>query len=100
MKTYTFDSTNPYWDKNFDFDMLFLHAKQNYFNDKLQADGFVLFSDVLTQLGFPVDDSISDDWKWDLNNNDDDRYVDFGIKRVPNEGTFDLNFNIRDQGGV
>lgn len=94
MKTYTFDSTNPYWDKNFDYDMLFLHAQQNYFNDKLQVDGFVLFTDVLTHLGFPVDDSIDEDLKWVLDSSSDDNYVDFGIEGDFNTCIFELHFNI------
>jgi hypothetical protein len=92
MRIYTFDSTNPYWEKNFDYDMLFLHAQQNYFNDKLQADGFVLFTDVLTHLGFPVDDSIDEDLKWVLTERD--CYVDFGIEGDFNTCVFELLFDI------
>lgn len=94
MKTYTFDNTNPYWDKNFDFVMLFLRAKQNWFNDKLQVDGFVLFTDVLTQLGFPIDDSVDEDLKWVLDSSSNDNYIDFGIEGDFNTGICKLYFNI------
>lgn len=99
MKTYVFDNTNPYYsnDKKA-YNELFLRAKQNYFNDKLNAYGFVDFNDVLDQLGFPVDDSLND-WRWDLESDGlhkRDNFVDFGIEEDMGTGFYNLHFNIED----
>lgn len=93
MKTYVFDNTNPYYNSDEKvFNELFLHAKQNYFNDKFLVYGFVDFNDVLDQLGFPVDDSLND-WRWDRESAD---FIDFGIEEDMSTGFYNLHFNIED----
>ena len=93
MVDYEFNNTNPYWSNENGYNELFLHAMQNYFNDKLYADGCVTSNDVLTRLGFPVDDSIVENWRWKL---DEDGFVDFGIEHDLETNFFNLHFNIKE----
>lgn len=48
-----FDSTNPNWDKNPNFSMMFLRGQQNYLNDILHTRGHVFLNEVYDALGFP-----------------------------------------------
>ena len=51
--TALFHSSNPNWQPVHDFNLMFLTQTQNYMNDKLEAEGFLLLNDVLTALGLP-----------------------------------------------
>lgn len=48
-----FDSTNPNWDKNPQFSMMFLRGQQNILNDILHTRGHVFLNEVYDALGFP-----------------------------------------------
>lgn len=48
-----FDSSNPNWDKNPQFSMMFLRGRQNYLNDILHTRGHVFLNEVYDALGFP-----------------------------------------------
>lgn len=79
----SFDSRNPYWDKDQAYNWMFLRFKQNFFNDKLRADGYVFLNDVLTELGFPKTRAGQEvGWVYDPNNPNIDNYVDFGAFEV------------------
>lgn len=47
-----FDSTNPNWDKNPSFSMMFLRGQQNILNDLLHTRGHVFLNEVYDALGF------------------------------------------------
>ncbi len=47
-----FDSTNPNWDKNPQFSMMFLRGQQNILNDILHTRGHVFLNEVYDALGF------------------------------------------------
>ena len=96
----SFDSRNPYWDKDQAYNWMFLRFKQNFFNDKLRADGYVFLNDVLTELGFPKTRAGQEvGWVYDPKNPNIDNYVDFGAFEVVlhernNERAILLAFNV------
>lgn len=47
-----FDSSNPNWDPNPNFSMMFLRGQQNYLNDILHTRGHVFLNEVYDALGF------------------------------------------------
>lgn len=47
-----FDSSNPNWDKNPSFSMMFLRGQQLYLNDILHTRGHVFLNEVYDALGF------------------------------------------------
>ena len=48
-----FDSSNPNWDKNPAFSMMWLRGQQNILNDILHTRGHVFLNEVYDALGFP-----------------------------------------------
>lgn len=48
-----FDSSNPNWDQNPNFSMMFLRGMQNKLNDILHTRGHVFLNEVYDALGFP-----------------------------------------------
>ena len=48
-----FDSSNPNWDKNPAFSMMWLRGQQNIVNDLLHTRGHVFLNEVYDALGFP-----------------------------------------------
>lgn len=49
-----FDESSPNWTESPEYNKSFLINQQNYFNDKLRADGFVFLNDVRRALGVPL----------------------------------------------
>ena len=99
-----FEESNPNWDKNAEYNMMFLKTVQTYCNDLLKANGFLFLNDVYKQLG--IEPSIAGQsvgWIYDENNPIGDNYVDFGLyketencKRFVNgyENVILLDFNV------
>ena len=80
-----FDAGNPNWEKDADYNFMFLRAEQNWANDKLRADGHLFWNDVLVRLGFdkcPEGQIVG--WVYDGTG---DNYVDFGICDMKRERT-------------
>lgn len=75
-----FDARNPLWDSHPDTVLFLLRAKQNWFNDRLNAFGYVFLNDVLEELGFEKT-RIGQEVGW-IKNGDGDCYIDFGITPV------------------
>lgn len=48
-----FDSSNPNWDKNPTFSMMWLRGQENILNDLLHVRGHVFLNEVYDALGFP-----------------------------------------------
>jgi hypothetical protein len=75
-----FDESNPYWEKDSDYNLMFLRAQQNYANNKLIANGYLFLNDVYEMLGFPKTKAGQVvGWTYRKNQPNGDNYVDFGI---------------------
>jgi hypothetical protein len=80
--SFIFDDLNPHWEKNGDFNRMFLGAQQQYANDRLRAHGYLFLNDVLKDLGFePTQTGQFVGWLYDPDNplKTGDGYVDFGV---------------------
>lgn len=78
--SFFFEADNPYWEKDGNYNRMFLLAQQQYANDKLKADGFLYLNDVLYTLGIPKTKAGQIvGWVYNPENPKGDNYVDFGI---------------------
>lgn len=85
-----FDNTCSAWDRDPDYNLQFLKAKQCYMNNKLQRDGFVFLNDVYDELGLPrtrAGQVVG--WIYDENNAVGDNHIDFGIYETHRESSRD-----------
>lgn len=88
--------TTTSWQRQPEYNLAFLSAKQNYCNDRLRARGFVLLNDVYDELGL-------DRTKpgcvvgWMLGNGDN--FIDFGIFADSNQDRF-IDFMRGEEGGI
>ena len=98
-----FDETCKGYERETQYNLMFLRAQQQFANDKLMADGFLFLNDVYDMLGIdktPTGQLVG--WKYDeLNNDVGDNYVDFGImetNRETEDGGYEpvilLDFNV------
>ncbi len=86
-----FDEASPYWDKVPQYNQMFLQIKQNEFNVKLQAEGFVFLNDVYEALGLPKSRAGQIvGWLYDEDNPLGDNYIDFGMYDVNKPGARDF----------
>lgn len=77
-----FDEGSKEWSKTPEFNLLFLKAKQEYFNNLLQARGHVFLNEVYDALDIPRSQAGSV-VGWILGKNNDN-YIDFGIYDLMN----------------
>lgn len=72
---------NPNWEKNGEYNLLFLKAQQRYANDLLRAKKRLFLNEVYDMLGFPRTKAGQVvGWVYDPEKNGiGDNYVDFGI---------------------
>jgi hypothetical protein len=97
-----FDQLSPSWNKQPEYNMIFLRAQQNYFNDLLLSRGHIFLNEVYDALGIPRSRAGAV-VGWILSK-DGDNYVDMGIyssdremaRRFVNgdEGAILLDFNV------
>lgn len=86
-----FDVGNKYWEKDAEYNFMFLRSEQNFANDKLRADGHLFLNDVLVRLGFDkVPEGQIVGWIYDPEGDNGDNYVDFGIYDMRKESTRDF----------
>lgn len=71
-----FDETCPNWERNNSYNKMFLTTQQEYANQRLRAQGFLLLNDVYRSLGFEQT-TAGAVVGWALGEGDD--YVDFGM---------------------
>lgn len=73
-----FDSSNPNWEKNAAYNLMWLRGIENYMNDLLKTRGHVLLNDVYDALGYPrTPDGAIRGWIYDRDS--DSEYISFGI---------------------
>lgn len=78
-----FDESNPNWDPNPNFSLMFLRGKQNWANDVLRTRGHIFLNEVYDALGFdhtPAGAVLG--WV----KGEGDGYVDFGLYDQGKEG--------------
>lgn len=75
-----FEQSNPNWEKDSEYNLMFLNAQQRYANDLLQARGHLYLNEVYDMLGIPRSKAGQVvGWIYDEKNPVGDNYVDFGI---------------------
>lgn len=81
-----FDEYCTGWDKNPEFNLLFLKNQQRFANEKLKAQGYLFLNDVYESLGIPKSQAgQSVGWIYDINDPCCSNYVDFGIYDLHDE---------------
>lgn len=91
-----FDSTNPNWSPNSEYNRIFIECQQNYANHMLQARGHVFLNDVYDQLGFDrTTPGAVVGW---VRNGNGDGFIDFGIDEafgcLNDDLSYILDFNV------
>jgi hypothetical protein len=86
-----FDEYCAGWQKDSEFNLMFLRQQQNYANEKLKAQGYLFLNDVYKMLGIPQTKA-GQIVGWIYNSDDKfaDNYVDFGIYDLYNEKARDF----------
>ena len=86
-----FDAGNPNWEKDSEYNLMFLKRQQAYANDKLKANGYLFLNEVYDMLGIPKSKAGQVvGWIYDPENGTGDNYVDFGIYNVNREAARDF----------
>lgn len=84
--TKCFDEHNPNYQKNAEFNRLFLIQQQNYANEKLRIRGYLFLNEVYEMLGFQAEQMGQIvGWIYDEKDPVGDNYVDFGIHDIDDE---------------
>jgi hypothetical protein len=81
-----FDEYNRNWQKNAEYNRLFIQCQQTYANEMLQARGHVFLNEVYDMLGLPHTRA-GCTVGWTIGNGGDN-YVDFGLFEAMNSSDF------------
>lgn len=75
-----FDEASSYWQKDAEYNLMFLRGQQQYANDLLKTRGHLFLNEVYDMLDIPRTKAGQVvGWVYDENNPVGDNYVDFGI---------------------
>lgn len=86
-----FDEASGYWEKDSEYNLMFLRRQQSYANDKLRANGRLFLNEVYDMLDIPKTKAGQVvGWVYDPENPVGDNYVDFGIYEVNREAARDF----------
>ena len=78
-----FDETNPNWQRDAEYNLMFLKLQERYANEKLQKTGYLFLNEVYKMLGMePSKAGQVVGWVYDEKNPVGDNYIDFGIYDV------------------
>lgn len=92
-------ATSKAWEKDNDYNMMYLRAEQQYATDRLRARGYLFLNEIYDRLG--VDGTKMGQivgWVYDPSNPDYDNFVDFGIREIETadgETKITLDFNVQ-----
>lgn len=99
-----FDASSKSWNKEPEYNYMFLRSQQNSFNDQLKARGHVFLNEVYRELGLPHTKPGSVvGWIYDPSDPMKDNFIDFGlwderqeVRDFVNgyEGSILLDFNV------
>lgn len=79
------------WDKDAEFNLMFLKHQQNYANDLLKSKGHLFLNEVYDMLGIPRTKAGQVvGWIYDEENPIGDNFVDFGLYDINNEKARDF----------
>lgn len=79
-----FDESSPNWNKNPEYNLMFLKAQENYYNDLLKARGHVFLNEVYEALGIEHTQAGAV-VGWVLSEDNGDNYIDFGLYELNSE---------------
>lgn len=86
-----FDEASRHWEKRAEYNMMFLHAAQDYMNQRLRAYGHLFLNEVYDYLDIPRTEAGNHvGWIYDENNQIGDSYVDFNIYDARREAARDF----------
>lgn len=86
-----FDEYNRYWEKDAEYNKMFLRREQAYANDILKSRGHLFLNEVYERLGFPLTKAGQVvGWKYNPDNPTGDNYVDFGMYDTNREAARDF----------
>lgn len=86
-----FDESCTGWEKNSEYNLMFLRAEQNYANDRLKARGYLYLNEVYERLGIlgtKAGQIVG--WVYNPDKPNGDNYVDFGIYDMAREKSRDF----------
>lgn len=94
----TFDSSCGAWERDHEYNMMYLRSEQQYANDRLKARGYLYLNEVYERLGVAgtkMGQVVG--WVYDPDNPDYDNFVDFGIREfnIGDENHIMLDFNVQ-----
>lgn len=89
-----FDETSTYWLPNKELNLMFLNMQQHYFNQRLQAIGYVFLNEVYEVLG--LQKSTEGQMIGWLRFGSGDGYIDFKLHVVdfPDSQPIHIDFNV------
>ena len=86
-----FDEASRHWEKRAEYNMMFLHAAQDYMNQRLRAYGHLFLNEVYDYLDIPRTEAGNHvGWIYDEDNQIGDPYVDFHIYDARREAARDF----------
>ena len=86
-----FDDGCAGWDKDAEYNLMFLKHQQNYANELLRSNGYLFLNDVYDMLGIPRSKAGQVvGWIYDEENSKGDNYVDFGIYDIHRQANRDF----------
>ena len=86
-----FDDGCKGWEKNSEYNLMFLKGVQNWANERLKSRGHLYLNEVYEELGIPLTRAGHEvGWVYDEKNPVGDNFVDFGIYDLYNEKARDF----------